>query len=172
MRRQGQVLHWIPGLRMRGSIPNSPTHFIVWCLIMGRKKSNSRVNTLFLSLSLYIYIYILLFNIMLNYTPNGRMRLGRSLKRLLGDAETSLLTSNWWRMTTTMMIFNINDGQKVTTQDLSGAERPFQVTFWPPDRVAIVLKLWEFNLNFKIRGGTWLSQTWSNTSLRQNQLST
>jgi len=38
---------------------------------------------------------------MLNYKPNGRIRLERPLKRLLDEAETSLLTPNWWRMATT-----------------------------------------------------------------------
>ena len=36
--------------------------------------------------------------IMLNSRPNGRRRLGRPLKRLLGGVETGLLRSNWWRM--------------------------------------------------------------------------
>ena len=36
--------------------------------------------------------------IMLNYRPNGRRRLGRTLKRLLDEAETGLLRPNSWQM--------------------------------------------------------------------------
>ena len=40
--------------------------------------------------------------IMPNYRPNGRIRLGRPLKRLLGEAETGLSRPNLWRMTKIM----------------------------------------------------------------------
>jgi len=37
--------------------------------------------------------------IMLNYKPNGRRRIGRSLKRILDEVETGLSKLNsWWKM--------------------------------------------------------------------------
>jgi len=42
--------------------------------------------------------------IMLNYGPNGRRRLGRALKRLLGDVESGLSRRNSWRMMMMMMM--------------------------------------------------------------------
>ena len=43
--------------------------------------------------------------------------------------------------------------KKFITQCLSGADGPCHVTFWPPDRLAIVLKLRTFNLNFQKQWG-------------------
>jgi hypothetical protein len=45
--------------------------------------------------------------ITLNYRSNGRIRLGRPLKRLLGEAETGLSRPNLWRMMMMMMIMII-----------------------------------------------------------------
>ena len=42
--------------------------------------------------------------VMLNYRPNGRRRLGTSLKRLLDEAETGLSRSDTWRMMMMMMM--------------------------------------------------------------------
>ena len=41
---------------------------------------------------------------MLNYTPNGRRRLGRPLKRLSDEAETGLSMPNSLRMLTMIMM--------------------------------------------------------------------
>ena len=43
-------------------------------------------------------------NIMLNYSPNGRRRLGKRLKRLLDEVETGLSRPNSWRMVVMMMV--------------------------------------------------------------------
>jgi len=45
-------------------------------------------------------LYVTCFYI-LNYTPNGRRRLGGPLKGLLGEVETGLSRPNWWRLMTT-----------------------------------------------------------------------
>jgi len=47
--------------------------------------------------------------IMLNYRQNGRRRLGRPLKRLLGEAETGLSRPNSWQMMTTMRMMMMDD---------------------------------------------------------------
>jgi hypothetical protein len=44
--------------------------------------------------------------LMLNYRPNGRRRLGRPLKRLWDEAETSLTRPNCWRMMMVMIMLH------------------------------------------------------------------
>jgi hypothetical protein len=70
---------------------------------------------------------------MLNYWPNGRKRLGRSLKKLSDEAKTGLSRPNWWRM---MSYFTL----KIKAQRYRNV-----ASYLPLDMVLNTQKTWIFS---------------------------